>query len=377
MEVYIVVAVFITYVIYKEIVSIKHSKNSSVLSEQIVLLTNELNSLKQASSNSVSKEFMLNELRENKTELSNFISELGRVRDEVLETKLKSIDKEMQKVNETSSELKNTTNDVLGAKFISLEKRLNTITENIASLKHLDNIVPTIDNLNKTLSSTKLRGQFGERQLEQVLSSIYGDNSPLYELQYSIKSGSGTLIADSVLKSYAKEQVLCIDSKFPLENYANMCQTNNQIEKDKYAKLFKADVKKHIDAVNKYVLPPQTLEYAVMFVPAEAVFLAICEDHELLEYAYKKSVFIASHNTLFALLYTFKLLSDDAKRSEDLTAIREELRLLSKEFELFIRSRNDVEKYLLKASEEFATYAKRGDRLANRFKNVENSSITS
>ena len=96
----------------------------------------------------------------------------------------------------------------------------------------------------------------------------------IYQMQYNFENGT---IADCVLFTPEPLGTIAIDSKFPLEHYQMMVDKNNSLEvRNSSEKLFKTDMKKHIDAISaKYIIPGETTNQAIMFLPAEAIFAEI------------------------------------------------------------------------------------------------------
>ena len=145
-------------------------------------------------------------------------------------------------------------------------------------------------------------------------------------------------IADSIL--YAPEPLgtICIDSKFPLENYERMTDKSlSSEERTAATKLFKSDVKKHIDAISsKYIIAGETADEAIMFLPAEAIFAEINAYHpELLRYSYEKKVWITSPTTLMSTLTIIQVILKNMERDKYAKIIHIELNKLSKEFEKY------------------------------------------
>ena len=135
--------------------------------------------------------------------------------------------------------------------FTNILERLSKIDE---AQKRIDNLSSDIVALQGVLTDKKTRGIYGEVSLNYILSSIFGEgNKDIYQLQYTLSNG---YIADSII--FAPEPLghICIDSKFPLENYQKMVDRNSSLDlRNMYAKNFKSDVKKHIDAIkDKYII---------------------------------------------------------------------------------------------------------------------------
>ena len=107
------------------------------------------------------------------------------------------------------------------------------------------------------------------------MSSVFGENNnKIYQMQYTLSNGT---ITDCVLFAPEPLGMIAIDSKFPLEDYQNMVDKNNSpLRREQAEKLFKLDMKKHIDAIStKYIIPSITAEQAILFLPAEAIFAEV------------------------------------------------------------------------------------------------------
>ena len=214
--------------------------------------------------------------------------------------------------------------------FTSVLERLSKIDE---AQKKIDSLSTDIVSLQGILTDKKTRGIFGEVNLKHVLSSVFGEkNDSIYKLQYPMSNGT---IVDCILFAPSPLGTIGIDSKFPLENYRNMVDKRLTIsEREKYEKLFKTDVKKHIDAISeKYIIPGQTTDQAIMFLPAEAIFAEINAYHgDLIDYAYKRRVWITSPTTLISTLTIIQMIIKNMERDKYTSIIHEELNKLGVEF---------------------------------------------
>jgi DNA recombination protein RmuC len=123
----------------------------------------------------------------------------------------------------------------------------------------------SLDEFQRMLQSPKLRGDFGEFTLEQMLRDLLPPDQ--YECQASIGNGR----VDALIKT--PYGALCIDCKFPLDNFRRALQETEGPARDSATKQFYSDVKARIKEIaDRYVLPPQTLDVAFMFVPSENVY---------------------------------------------------------------------------------------------------------
>ena len=217
--------------------------------------------------------------------------------------------------------------------FSNVLERLSKIDE---AQKKIDGLSSEIVSLQSVLTDKKTRGIFGEVNLNYILSSVFGENnSKVYEIQYKMPNG---FIADSIVHAPEPLGNICIDSKFPLENYERM--TNKSLPKEQREmafKLFKTDVKKHIDAISsKYIIPDVTADQAIMFLPAEAIFAEIHAYHsDILKYAYEHHVWITSPTTLMSTLTTVHMIIKNMERDKYAKVIQTELNKLSIDFERY------------------------------------------
>ena len=127
---------------------------------------------------------------------------------------------------------------------------------------------------------------------------------------------------------------IAIDSKFPLEHYQMM--VDKKVEppvRSNYEKMFKQDMKKHIDAISsKYIIPGETTDQAILFLPAEAIFAEVNAYHpDIIEYAYKKRVWITSPTTLISTLTVIEMIIKNMERDKYTSVIHEELNKLGLE----------------------------------------------
>lgn len=240
-----------------------------------------------------------------------------------------SLDKINMRVEERLNEGFEKTNKT----FVNILERLSKIDE---AQKKIDSLSTNIISLQDVLTDKKSRGTFGEVQLNHILMSIFGDkNDKIFETQ---KKLSNDTLADAALHIPEPVGMICIDSKFPLENYQRMIDKNvSELERKQYEKDFKINVKKHInDISSKYIIQGETSEQAIMFIPAEAIFAEINAYHQdLIDYAGSKKVWMASPTTLMSVLSTIQVILRNLEREKYASIIHEELNNLGKEFKRY------------------------------------------
>ena len=242
-----------------------------------------------------------------------------------------------ERIEKRLDQINNKVNERLDQNFEKTNKTFNSVLERLAKIdeaqKKIDSLSTDIVSLESILTDKKSRGIFGEVNLKIILSSIFGENNKkVYDLQYSLPNHT---IVDAIIFAPKPLGTICIDSKFPLENYKAM--VDKKIDKntrEKYEKLFEIDVKKHIDAISsKYIIDGITSDQAIMFLPAEAIFAEINAYHEnLIKYAYKKRVWITSPTTLMSMLTIILNVLTNIERDKYSAVIQDELRKLSIDF---------------------------------------------
>ena len=178
------------------------------------------------------------------------------------------------------------------------------------NLGEMSEVGKGIRSLQEFLQSPKLRGGLGEEVLKEMIGQTFPKNA--FHLQYAFKSGAKV---DAVLKTNAG--LLCIDSKFPMENFNLMIKGTTESDRIIAKKNFTRDVRKHTeDIAKKYILPEEgTMDFALMYIPSEAVYYEMVNIQELINFARRLRVYPVSPNTLYAHLQVL-MLSFEGKELE-------------------------------------------------------------
>ncbi len=230
-----------------------------------------------------------------------------------------------------------------------LDKAAHVIREVGVEVGQMSEIGRSMKELQEFLKSPKLRGNIGEEILKDLIAQMFPKNS--FHLQYQFNSGERV---DAAIKTDAG--ILPIDSKFPMENYQKMVKAEDVSEKDTFQKEFTRDVKKHIDVIaKKYILPDEgTMDFALMYVPSEAVFYEICNLTEIMEYARRQRVYLVSPSTLYVHLQTI-LLSFEGKKIESRSReVFKLLRSIQIEYDKVNENLGVLGKHLGNATAQFA-----------------------
>ena len=198
-----------------------------------------------------------------------------------------------------------------------LDNSFKTIGEQLQSLQvtngQLLSMSGTITDLQKSLSSVKARGIFGEKQLESILESIMTSN--MYEKQFKIKKNSEEKV-DFVIKIPNKDDdgfvYLPIDAKFPNDRYMDVVNAANSRDEN----LLNVAIKNLKDAIifqarsisEKYIEPPLTTEFAIMFLPTEGLYAECLRIDGLADDCQKNhKILLAGPTTITALINSFSV----------------------------------------------------------------------
>lgn len=245
------------------------------------------------------------------------------------------------------------------------------VTQNVMDLSK------SIAGLEQILSPPKLRGGFGELMLEEIIKQVLPRDS--FEMQHKFISGN---TVDAVIK--AGDKIVCIDAKFPLENFKKVLASSDGQEKLSNLRKFVSDVKKHIDDIaSKYILPDEkTYDFALMYIPAENVYYEIMakneilgEEKELFSYAIGRKIVPVSPSSFYAYLQVILLglkgmtleknaqniLSGISRLEGDLERFREDFEIMGRHIRDAQGRYIDSEKKLIKIQEKVLSFQQSDD----------------
>ena len=223
--------------------------------------------------------------------------------------------------------------------------------------------------LQEVLSDKRSRGAFGEVQLAALIANMMPENS--YSLQHTFQNG---VRADCVLYLPEPTGTICIDSKFPLESYQRMVDFElGDADRKTAEQQFRQDIKKHIkDIASKYIIPGETSDGAVMFIPAEAIFAEIHGHYPgLVEEAQQARVWLASPTTMMAVLTTARAVLKDAATRKQVHIIQEHLVALSKDFGRFQDRMDKLATHIDQANRDVADVNISARKITSRFTKIE------
>ena len=250
--------------------------------------------------------------------------------------------------------------------FIDVVKRLTIIDEAQKKITELSNHVVSLQDV---LVHKKARGALGEVQLSTLISNMIP--SAHYQMQYTL---SNQKRADCILFLPEPTGNVVIDAKFPLETYQRLINTDAvSVERKSLQQQFRQDILKHIkDIAEKYIIPNETTDGAMMFIPAESIFAEIHANYpDLSATSQRLKVWLVSPSTLMAVLTTAKaVLKDDATRKQ-VHIIQKHLHALADDFQRFEKRMDKLSKHIDLAHQDVNEVNTSAKKITSRFQKIE------
>lgn len=289
---------------------------------------------------------------------------------DTLTAHLKTINQEVEKkltlLTQQVSEQLNQGFEKTSATFNDVLKRLVIIDE---AQKKITELSTDVVSLQAILSDKRSRGAFGEIQLQSLIENMIPVQN--FSFQYTLSNNKRV---DCALFLPEPHGILAIDAKFPLENYQLMFNSNQtDPEKLKAKSQFQSDIKKHIkDISEKYIIPNETEDGAIMFIPAEAIFAEIhAHFPDLVHLAQQAKVWMVSPTTLMAILTTAKaVLKNDATKKQ-VHIIQKHLHALSQDFIRFEKRMGQLSKHISQANQDVHDVNISAKKISQKFEKIE------
>jgi DNA recombination protein RmuC len=250
--------------------------------------------------------------------------------------------------------------------FSDIIKRLAVIDE---AQKKITELSSHVVSLQDVLVDRKARGAFGEVQLSNLIANMIPATH--YRMQYTL---SNQKRADCMLFLPQPTGNIVIDAKFPLETYQKMQQLDpGSHERKQLQQQFRVDIQKHIkDIAEKYIVPEETADGAILFIPAESIFAEIHANYpDLITMSQRLKVWLVSPSTLMAVLTTARaVLKDDATRKQ-VHIIQQHLHALSQDFDRFEKRMDKLSKHMDLAHQDVAEVNTSAKKITRHFQRIE------
>ncbi|MCR5786201.1 MAG: DNA recombination protein RmuC [Acholeplasmatales bacterium] len=404
----LLILLILSFILFK----LKNNKESSLSKQDIKdVLENQTNLLKENNSSlkeniNLSTKALIDDY---KTRVDKDLAEtLNKYREDVKETQKES-NKEMleqarknaenlalyeRKINETLNERIKGVMDSINAQLNALNSKVNTsvtdgfkntnqayqdLVKKLASIeqtsKNIIDLSSEVTGLKGVLENNQNRGKFGEFSLNRILFSVFGDaKENNYDTQYALKDNQElNERPDAVIFLPKPNNLLCIDSKFPFQDYKRLLEEHDET----YKKEFAASVKKHItDVSRKYIINNVTAPYALLYLPSDAIFGFVNgELYDVVEYARSKYVVLTSPSTLQPILASINMIQINARREENFEEVMKQLNGLSKDFTKFIESWDKISKNIKQTTNAVEEFDKRVQLMDKKFDKINSASL--
>ncbi len=307
----------------------------------------------------------LDQMQKNREELSTNLARHSAAIDAKLELQNRKIDsrlnsieekneKSIEKVRKTVDEnLHKSLEEHIGQSFKTVSERLEQVYKGLGEMQTL---ATGVGDLKKVLTNVKNRGVWGELQLERLLSGVLSYDQ--YIKNATARPGSGQVVEFAIKLPTAHDEtvLLPIDSKFPVESYNRLldCYENNLSDAEIYAKELEDMIKKSAkDISEKYINPPITTDFAIMFLPVEGLYCEVVRRDGLIEMLQQKyRVIISGPTTLTALLNSLSMGFKTVALEKRTAQVWATLSAVKIEFDKFSAILDNSRKHLKQADED-------------------------
>lgn len=368
------------------LIRLKNNMSSSETQNKLLEIEKELEQIQ----NSISQQFSQNKnetqsmissfggiLMTRFSDLSNQIINFTSSNQERLDSIRKEIDSKLEKIRETvDSQLQSTLETKLSQSFKLVSERLELVHRGLGEMQAL---AGSVGDLKKILSNVKVRGTLGEIQLGNIIDQIL--DSSQYDRNVRIKPHTQEQVefAIKIPSKNSKDNefiYLPIDSKFPIESYQRLIEAQDKAEAEEIARFSKElenSIRQNAKAIKeKYIDPPKTTDFAIMFLPSEGLYAEVLRIPGLFESVQREyKVIIAGPTTVVAMLNTislgFKTLAIEKRTSE----VWELLSAVKTEFSRFAEILEKVKKKLSEAQDTIDTATRKTRTIERKLKSVE------
>lgn len=300
--------------------------------------------------------------------LNNFQNQLNNQLKFISEQNAKSLEQIRLTVDE---KLSNTLENRLSKSYSIINERLEAVYKGIGEVQ---NLATSVSDIKKVFTNVKLRGTWGEVRLSALLEQMLAKNQ--YASSVKLNDYADTMVDFAIIlpSKDDKNVYLPIDSKFPIEAYQRLITATDEGDKEKIdvsVKNLAKAVKLQADSIaEKYILPPSTTDFAVMFIPLESLYGEILKTDGLSEYLNSKRIMICSPTTFSAFLSTVQMGFKTTAIEKRSTELYELLSAFKKEFENFTLILDKTQKKLQEAQDTIEGASRKTRTIQRKLKNV-------
>ena len=351
----VILLIVVIVLLFRKSPDNKESTDFKAINERLIRMEGEVGKINPA----IDRNF-----RENRKEIAENLERLQTGNEKKLEEMRETVDEK----------LKASVEKRFNESFKSISTQLTQVYQGLGEMK---NLATGVGDLKKVMEGVKTRGIYGEVQLGAIIEDIL--NKSQYEENVITKKGSSDRVEFAIkMPGKDKESLvyLPIDSKFPVENYSRLISAydnGERVEIEKYSKALATDVKEQAKKIStKYLDPPMTTDFGMMFVPTESLYAEILRIPGLSdEVRQKYHVSIASPSTLpvalNGLLMGFKTVAIEKRSAE----VWQTLGAVKTQFGKFSELLEGVQKKLQESANKIDSAKTTSRQIEKKLKDVE------
>ena len=260
--------------------------------------------------------------------------EIRKALEERLADVTRRVGENLQKTTEKTSE-----------SLTDLQKRLAVID---AAQKNITDLSTDIVGLQDILSNKQARGAFGQVQMEDIVRDMLPADYFKFEATLSNNKR-----VDCLITLPGSHGAIGVDSKYPHEGFVRLMEAQTDDDKKTAGQAFTRDVIKHVqDISEKYIIPGETSEWALMFVPAESIYMELHTNFpKVIQEGYRRKIVVASPSSFWAILHSVRALIRDTKMREQAGLIQKEVGEMMKDVTRLDERVSDLSRFFGKTTE--------------------------
>ena len=286
-----------------------------------------------------------------------------------------------QMLHQAQSQLQQTVHQRLDAVTQNLGESMKTSTKNTtdhlkqlherlavidSAQKNITDLATQVNSLQSVLANKQSRGAFGQGQLEAIIADMLPKGG--YEFQFTLSNKSRP---DCVI-FMPDSGPLIIDAKFPLEGMTALHAATNDDERKAASQRVKTDITKHIADIAKYMIPGETQDIALMFIPSELIYAELHERFDdIVQRAHRARVMIVSPTLMVMAIQVIKQVRKDAQMREAADQIRDEVGHMMKDVRLLSERVRKLQTHFGQANEDMVNILTSTGRIEKRATNIE------
>lgn len=283
--------------------------------------------------------------------------EIRKALDERLADVTRRVGDNLQKTTEKTSE-----------SLTDLQKRLAVID---AAQKNITELSTDIVGLQEILSNKQARGAFGQAQMEDIVRDMLP--ADYFEFEATLSNNKRV---DCLITLPGSNGDIGVDSKYPHEGFVRLVEAQNDEDRKVAGRAFSRDVIKHVQAIaEKYIIPGETSDWAVMFVPAESIYMELHTNFQnVIQEGYRRKIIVASPSSFWAILHSIRALIRDTKMREQAGMIQKEVGLLMEDVARLDKRVSNLARHFGQSSKDIEDIQKSTRKIAlhgSRIKQVE------